>query len=675
MNHLPRWLRTAAVVFAVVTACAQPSHADGEMLTIRRAEPPSWWVGLPADQVQVMVYGEDIARTEPALVPSEVPATPRCRARDGDTPVSVEDPMASNACVKPAPAPDAEVLLTDVQRTENPNYLFLTLNIGANAPPQTLQIDFERDGEVAGQLLYPLLMRDPARIDAPGFAPSDVMYLITPDRFANGDPDNDSVPGLEDRLNREDHYGRHGGDLAGIRARLDYIADMGFSQIWLNPVLENAQPRWSYHGYAITDHYRIDPRFGRNSDYQALADAARARGIGLVIDIVLNHIGHQHWWMADLPGSDWVHHGEFVGTSHQRESLQDPYVAASDVRRFADGWFVPTMPDLNQRQPLLANYLIQHSIWWVEYAGLSGIRVDTWPYSHKPFLTEYARRLRETFPRLNIVGEEWTTNPSIIAYWQEGALRRDDHVSYLPSLMDFPLQDALVRGLKEPESWAEGLVRLYRVLASDFVYGDPMQLMTFPDNHDMSRIYTQLDEDIDLWKQAHVVLLTTRGIPHLYYGSELLFANPGTDSHGVIRREFTGGWPDHDADAVTGEGLTPEVRDAQQWLRRLLRWRRSAPAIHTGTLVHYAPNDGVYAYRRTDTNSGHSVVVAINKTEETVSLDPARYPELFEDLPAPAGTDVLSGDSLNARGPVTVPPRGARVIDFRPALTPDTSLQ
>ncbi|MEO0366994.1 MAG: alpha-amylase family glycosyl hydrolase [Pseudomonadota bacterium] len=640
---------------ALLIASCGALHAESYQIV--GTDPPSWWVGMADREVQVMVYGPDIAALEPALAPSLVLEPPRCTARDGK---KIEIDASDTGCIRNLAPEDALVELTDVKRTDNSNYVFLTFSVGENAPSQSLQIDFELDGNIETTLLFPLLDRH--REAGDGFSSEDVIYLVTPDRFVNGDPANDTVAGYDDTLNRDENYGRHGGDLQGVIDRLDYIHEMGFTQLWLNPVLENAQPQWSYHGYAITDHYRVDPRFGDNALYQTLANSARERGMGLIIDIVLNHIGNEHEWMRDLPASDWINYGgEFVGTNHQREALHDPYASEDDRQRFADGWFVPTMPDLNQRNPLLARYLIQHSIWWIEYAGLSGIRVDTWPYSDKAFLTEYARAVREEYPDINIVGEEWTTNPSLTAYWQAGSPRSDSYESHLPSVFDFPLQAALVEALNEPESWSTGLVKIYRTLANDFLYGDPNQLVTFPDNHDMSRVFTQLDGNLDRWKQAHAILLTTRGIPQLYYGSEILFANPDSDSHGVIRKEFSGGWPDHTADAVTGEGLTDEQREAQSWLRKLLNWRKSSPAAQTGKLTHFAPRDGIYAFRR-DAETGTTIVTIINKNDTEVSVDRTTFAGLLPDTSV--GNNVMTGASANAERGITVPANGATILEF-----------
>ena len=522
---------------------------------IEHLEPPFWWAGMQDRRLELLVHGEDVAALEPVI--------------DHD-----------------------DVTIVAVHRSDNPNYLFLELLLSPDARAGRFRIDFRQADSVLLHHDYELRAREKGSAERAGFDASDVIYLITPDRFANGDPRNDEVEHLADGLDRGDPYGRHGGDLEGVIDRLGYIADMGYTQIWLNPVLENDQPESSYHGYATTDFYRVDPRFGSNALYRELARQAGLRNLGLIMDMVPNHCGSEHWWMDDLPAADWINHGgRFVGSTHDRTSLFDPHGAASDRERFSDGWFVPAMPDLNQRNPRLAAYLIQNAIWWVEYAGLSGIRVDTWPYSDKGFLTEWARRLTSEYPNLNIVGEEWLTNPALVAYWQRGTPRQDGYASWLPSLMDFPLHGAVMTGLREETGDGRGLERIYRMLANDFLYGDPGNLVVFPDNHDMSRVYTQLDERFDLYRVALVFFLTTRGIPQLYYGDEILMSNTGTDSHGVIRSDFPGGWPGDAVDAFSGKGLGTRQKEAQSLTRQLLNWRKTATAVHHGKLTQYAPED------------------------------------------------------------------------------------
>jgi glycosidase len=614
-------LRKILAIVWLVLVSATGMAAD----RIERIEPVSWWVGMQDQRLQLLVHGTKIADLQPAVQ-------------------------------------YAGVLVESVERVENPNYLFVNLRIAPTTRPGTFRIDFRQGRKSVASRGYTLNAREPGSAARQGFGPQDTIYLITPDRFANGNPGNDTVRGLPDGLNRTAPLGRHGGDIAGIRQHLDYLADLGVTQLWLNPVLENNQPEVSYHGYAITDFYRVDPRFGSNEDYRQLSLEARQRGIGLIKDVVLNHCGSGHWWMRDLPSGDWFNNGnQFKPTTHVREALQDIHAAASDRTTFSDGWFVQAMPDMNQRNPFLARYLIQHAIWWVEYAGLSGIRVDTYSYSDREFLTEWSRRLMEEYPSLNIVGEEWSSSPSLISYWQRGAKPHDGYVSYLPSLFDFPLQEAVVLGLKETDGWGTGLRRIYRVLAADNVYADPYNLVTFHDNHDMSRMLSSLGERQDLNRMALALLLTTRGIPQLFYGTEVLMNNPGTEDHGIIRSDFPGGWAGDARNAFTGAGLTEAERAMQQYTRQLLQWRRTAPAIRDGKLTQYVPYDGEYVYFRQ--SDAQTVMVILNNTATARTVATARFKDNIGS--ATTGTDVITRRSHALAGGIEVPAYSSTILELQ----------
>ncbi len=590
-----------------------------------RVEPPSWWIGMADNSLQLMIYAPSISQYQ----------------------VSTQYPG---------------VTVKNTHRTGNSNYLFVDLSIASNTEPGTVELTFSSPSREALSVHYPLTSRLAGSAQRNGFGPADVMYLITPDRFANGDHENDNVDGMPDQLNREAPYGRHGGDLQGIIDRLDYLADLGVTQLWLNPILSNDMPQHSYHGYAQTDLYRVDARLGNNALYRQLVDAAKQRGIGVIQDIVLNHIGSNHWWMNDLPSDDWINNNAiFRPTTHRRETLQDPHVAPGDTTDFADGWFVATMPDMNQRNPLLATYLIQHTVWWIEYAGLSGLRIDTFPYPDHDFTGRWARRITREYPNLNIVGEEWSLNPAIIAYWQEGndRARENGLAAGVPSMMDFPLHDALIRTLNAPaESWNSGLVTLYEVLASDFLYPDPYQLVVFPDNHDMSRIYTLLGENDANWQMAMTFLLTTRGIPQLFYGTEILMSNPGTESHGVIRSDFPGGWGTGPVDGFTGQGLTEKQRHAQAFLKSLLNWRKTATAIHNGKLTHYAPREGVYTYFRH--NEEQTIMVVLNRNDDEASVETTRFASMLGNHRS--ARNVLTNQPTPLNAPLTMPAKSAQIF-------------
>lgn len=545
------------------------------------------------------------------------------------------------------------VSIDSVVTGSSDNYLFLYLNLNEDLEAQTIQINLTKNG-ASSNLSYEFKSKEWTADDIIGFNPSDAIYLITPDRFANGDPSNDEIEGLKEGLNRSADYGRHGGDIQGIIDHLPYLDDMGFTAIWLNPVLINDMPEWSYHGYATTDYYKVDPRFGSNESYRALTDEARARGMKLIMDIIVNHCGLHHWWMEDLPFDDWLNFQDlpYQETNHQKSSLVDPYRADIDRKIMTDGWFVRSMPDLNQRNPHMAEYLIQNSIWWIEYLGLAGIRQDTYSYPDRDFMTDWTCRIMEEYPNFSIVGEEWTENPAVVSYWQRDKLNHDGYTSCLTSLMDFPLQMSLSKGLNEDEGWATGLRRMYEMVSNDFLYAHPEDLVIFPDNHDMSRIFTQVDEDIELLKIALAYTLTMRGTPQIYYGTEVLMSNPGTTSHGVIRSDFYGGWEGDEKNARTGEGLSEDALTVQEWLKKLLNWRKGSKVIHEGGLKHYIPYDGVYVYFRS--LDEETVMIVINKSDKEIDLKLDRFKESIKNKTSAKNildnTQIELNDSIKVSG-------------------------
>ena len=401
--------------------------------TIDRVEPPFWWTDMNNTELQLMVYGNNIDHLKPYI---------------NHKGISIEKTVSM----------------------ENDNYLFIYLNIDKNTVPGEINIEFkDAENKIILNHTYPILKRKKEAALIKGYDNSDVMCLITPDRFANGDASNDNIEGMPDKLSRGDKWGRHGGDIKGIIDHLDYFSDMGFTAIWLNPILENKQPQWSYHGYATTDYYKVDPRFGTNEDYLRLAEKGKEKGIKIVMDMIMNHCGSGHWWMADLPSKDWINNSDnFFQTSHRRTTLRDPYSSKFDTEHFADGWFVKEMPDLNQRNPQMATYLIQNTIWWIEYLGLAGIRMDTYPYSDKNFMSDWTCAVMDEYPNFNICGEEWSLSPIILAYWQDGKINPDGYTSCLPGLLDFPIQSAFIDALTEEDKWNSGMVKLYEMLSLDF---------------------------------------------------------------------------------------------------------------------------------------------------------------------------------------------------------------
>jgi len=616
-----RVLLAAAVILCGGIAQAHPR--------LDHVEPPFWWVGFKTPELQILVHGEGISDYRPKI---DYPG----------------------------------VEIKKVTRVKSPNYLFIDLLIAPDTKAGKFDISFKKNDGRKITYPYELKARQANSATRQGFNSSDAIYLITPDRFANGTPDNDSVAGMADKLNRADKDGRHGGDIQGIMDHLDYIARMGFTSIWITPLLENNQPDTSYHGYAITDFYKIDPRFGSNKLYRKLVRKARRKGVGVIMDMVANHTGSKYWWMDDLPDDDWINYaaeyfkGKYVNTSHRRTTIQDPYSAAGDRKLFSGGWFVETMPDLNQRNPLLANYLTQNALWWIEYAGLSGIRMDTYPYSDMKFMARWSKRIMTEYPDFNIVGEEWSLNPITVSYWQRGRQNKNGYVSYLPSLMDFPLNDALVTGLASKEEWAKGLIGIYKMLANDVIYPDPSNLVIFPDNHDMKRVFTQLHEDQDLFRMAMAFTLTMRGIPQIYYGTEILKTSPGEKDDGIIRSDFPGGWVGDKVNGFTGKGLSPDQKAAQEYLRKLLNWRKGKAVIHSGKLMHYVPENGVYVYFRY--NDTDMVMVVLNKNKTATELKIARFAEM---LAGHAGAlNVMTGTELDISRTITLGPRSATILEI-----------
>ena len=617
-------------IFALALLLLGCSTACAEEPGIARVEPPNWWVGFRETQLQLLVHGPGMGTFRPEV------------AHPG-------------------------VTIQRVERVDSPNYLFVYLDIAPGTAPGDFELRFiGPDGTLVHT--YPLLQKNPDPAHARGFDASDAIYLITPDRFANGEPANDTLDGLGDPADRSNPDGRHGGDIAGIARSLDYVKAMGFTAIWLNPLLENRMPEYSYHGYSTTDFYRVDPRFGSNASYRDLVARAKAMGIDTIMDMIVNHIGSEHWWMDELPADDWLNFQDDPRiTSHEHITEQDPYASQHDRRMYSDGWFVFTMPDLNQRNPLLADYLTQNALWWIEYLGLAGIRMDTYPYPDKQYMSEWTRRVMLEYPDFNVVGEEWTVNPAAIAYWQRGQQNRDGYVSWLPSLMDFALQSALRVGLATAEGSAMadehpgGLLYLYRMLANDFVYPDPDALVIFPDNHDMARIFAQLGEDADLWRMAIAYVLTMRGVPQVYYGTEIQMTSPPTRVDGIIRSDFPGGWPGDPVNAFTGEGLSEQQLEAQAYVRTLLTWRRDRSVIHHGDLTHFVPENGTYVYFRHDADD--SVMVALNKNAAPIDLELDRFSERLQGFAA--AHDVVTGETLPLDATLPLPPRSVRVLDLR----------
>ena len=615
--------RRSLLLSLLITFCTLGSLAAQDY-KLDRVEPLHWWVGMENPELQLMMYGEDIGQLNPNIDYQGVD-------------------------------------IKRVQRTDNDNYLFVYLNISPQTQAGSFDITLQENEQQQLSYSYTLKEREEGSAQREGFNSSDAIYLITPDRFANGNPQNDEVANYADSLDRDDDYGRHGGDIQGIIDHLDYVEEMGFTAIWLNPVLENAMKSSSYHGYATTDFYKVDPRFGSNELYKKLSEEAEKRDIKLIKDIITNHAGSNHWWMADPPSKDWVHYpDEYQQTNHRRTTLHDPYASDIDTKQFTNGWFVKSMPDLNQSNPLLADYIIYSSIWWIEYAGLRGIRHDTHPYAGQEFMKDWTCRIMEEYPNFNIVGEEWSVDPLVVAKWQRGNTSPTDFSSCLPSLMDFPIQTTLTDALTSEESWGSGFVNLYETLSFDYAYANPQDLVIFADNHDMDRFYRQVNQDYDLFKMGMTYIMTMRGIPQFYYGTEILMSNEKHHDHGQIREDFPGGWESDSKNAFTGNGLSDKKKQAQDFVKKLVNWRKNNPVIHSGKLMHYAPKQGFYVYFRY--NQDKTVMVVLNKKDEKAPLKTDRFYEQLQGYST--GTDVITGDTYNLDD-MTVPARSSMILELK----------
>lgn len=594
---------------------------------IQHLEPAFWWVGMKNTKLQLMVHAKDVQNTNVSLNYQGV-----------------------------------EII--GVEKTNNENYLFINLNIKKNTPPGVFNIVFKKKNRIIYSYKYKLLKREKNSSLRKGFNSSDVVYLIMPDRFSNGDISNDSVEDLSEKADRKNYDGRHGGDIKGIISKLDYLQDLGITAIWNTPLMEDNQQRTSYHQYAITDYYKTDARFGTNADYALLSAECKKRGIKLIMDMVTNHCGLEHWWMKDLPSSDWLHqYDKFTNSNHRKTTIYDPYATQEDIDLNVNGWFDGSMPDLNQKNQLLVNYFIQNNIWWIEYANLSGIRMDTYPYNDAKGMATWAKAIMDEYPNFNIVGETWLSTASEIAYWQKDALNADGYNSYLPCVMDFQLSDAIARAFnQENDNWSDGLIRLYNSLAKDYFYPHPENLFIFAENHDTDRFMTMVKGDFSKYKLMMSFLLTTRGIPQIYYAAEILMDGKKSDGDGLMRKDFPGGWPHDERNAFEESGRTEKENLAFDFTKKLLNWRKANPVIHTGELKHFIPQNNIYVYFRT--NKEKTVMVILNNKNEKQKLKLDRFHSYIKNYST--GIDVTTGEKINLKKSYfSINPRQALILELK----------
>ena len=584
------------------------------------AEPAFWWSGMKNPELQLMVYGENIASFRP----------------------SVSYPG---------------VKLKSSVALESPNYLLVYLDV-ENAQHGTFDITFTKDKKQI-KMPYELKARKKDACKIKGFDSSDVLYLIMPDRFANGDPSNDNlVMKTAYKTDRNDPSARHGGDLAGIEKHLDYIEDLGVTAIWLNPVLENDMQGGSYHGYATTNYYRVDPRFGTNEDYVRLIDKTHAKGMRVVMDMIFNHCGSDHIWMKDVPSKDWFNNlDKYVETSHVKEVYFDPYASEYDTKRMVDGWFVPSMPDLNQRNPHVATYLIQNSIWWIEYSGVDGIRQDTYPYADYKMMVDWCNAIYREYPDYNIVGEAWMNQTMGTAFWQKDSKLNERGNTMLKSVMDFRLM-----GLSHSAFFGDagGMQALYEHLAYDYAYADIYNVLRFLDNHDTDRFLPAMPEKLDAFKQGIAFMLTIPGTPQFYYGTELLMNGTKQKGDGYIRLDVPGGWPGDAVNQFEASGRTDIQNEAWNYMQKLLKWRKGNEVIAKGKMKHFVPQNGVYVYARNLNGKQVVVIMNGNAKESVLLLD--RYDEILKGYTS--GKDVITGKVVSLQKELTLGAKDVLVLEL-----------
>ena len=626
-----------ALVAQVLTMSAAKSK-----VVIDRIDPTDWFVGLKNPQVQLMVYGKNIAAVQ--RVATDYPG----------------------------------VVVDSVVRLDSPNYLFVYLNL-RQAKPGTMTLQFDKV-----KVQYQLKQREMAGDKRIGFDNSDVLYMLMPDRFAQGQGHQPQVKGMRPyKEDRSQPSLRHGGDLNGIREHLDYFNELGVTALWLTPVLENDSPDSdngysTYHGYATTDYYRVDPRFGTNDDYRRLCDEAHQKGLKVVMDMIFNHSGFEHPWTHDMPSKDWLNLPQwlveskgtsdargtsFLQTSYKLTPVKDPYASQVDLKETTEGWFVPTMPDLNQRNPHLMRYLIQNSIWWIETIGIDGIRMDTYPYAFAEGMAQWMKELDEEYPNFNTVGETWVTEPAYTAAWQKDS-RLSEHNSYLKTVMDFSFFDKLAQAKnEETDAWWKGLNRLYNSFVYDYLYEDPTHVMAFIDNHDTDRFLGNGHDSLAL-KQALALLLTVRRIPQIYYGTEIMMNGTKEITDGHVRKDFPGGFPGDKHNAFTREGRTRAQQSMFNWLSRLLHWRRGNETIIRGYQTQFIPYNGIYVVtRRWHRNT---VMTILNGTTQDAVLDISRYQELFDDgQDVSRVQDIPTGRYYDLTKNLTLKPRQTLVLEFQ----------
>lgn len=592
---------------------------------IEKVEPPFWYAGMQHSAVQILFYGKDISQYQVS---------------------------ASN-----------DIAITDINKTENPNYLFVTIDTKQVAATDFV-FTFKQKGKKTLQQPYSLKNRKAQSAERKGFDSSDVMYLLMPDRFANGNKNNDSTSDTKEKYNRDLPGGRHGGDIEGIIKNLDYIAATGATTIWSTPLCEDNDAKFSYHTYGQSDVYKIDPRYGTNQDYARLAAELHKRKMKLVMDYVTNHWGIEHWMIKDLPTKDWINQFEkYTQTNHKRTVIHDINASEIDKKVAIDGWFVPSMPDLNLKNQLTLNYLIQNAIWWIEFADLDGFRVDTYNYSDPAGIATWTKAITNEYPNFNIVGEVWMQSQAQMAFWQKdskvAAIQNYD--SNLPSVMDFTLYEATTKAFNEDDAgWDKGMMRFYDNFANDFLYPNPNNILVFAENHDTNRINETYKNDLGKYKMAMSILATVRGIPQIYYGSEIGMAGNKDKGDAAIRQDFPGGWEGDTNNAFTNAGRTAEQKQYFDFTSKLFNWRKSKSAIHTGNMTHYIPENNLYVYFRY--NADDTVMVIMNNSNDKKTVATDRFKENIKNFTS--GKEVITEQTFDITKEVTLEPKSVLILEL-----------
>ena len=633
-----------AIAVAGMVSCGggtdfDPASVSDAGSRIERVEPLSWWTEMKTP-LQLLVKGEDISSWD----------------------VSIEGGKG--------------VEVSAVHKADSPDYLFVDVKISGNAGPGTYYIVF-RNGSETFKYPYEIAARQEGSAARKSFTTADMIYLIMPDRFANGDPSNDATDDTAEKPDRKEFFGRHGGDIQGIIDHLDYIAGLGATAIWNTPLLLDNEPEGSYHGYACADYYHVDPRFGSNGLYREFVGKAHEKGLKVIMDIVTNHCGTAHWWMQDLPFKDWIHvFPEYTGTNVCFSTNMDPNASQYDLNLQESGWFVPSMPDMNLNNPYVLNYFKQWAVWWIEYSGLDGFRVDTYPYNEKEPMSEWCAAILNEYPDFNIVGECWTSSIPQLAYWQGGNANKDGFDSHLPSIMDFPLQEAIWKGVPtDSQAWGEGMTKVYDCLSHDFVYHDLSKMMIFPGNHDTDRIGDVLKHNADRHRIVMAMMATMRGIPQIFYGDEMMFVSKDrSQGHGGLRVDFPGGWHGDEVNLFTEEGRASAAvntdgkpvakgfaADMHDYTQKLFQWRKDKKVIHDGKTMHFLTRDNTYAYFRYDDTD--AVFVYINNSRGKKNIPWSHYAEIAEGLHD--GRNVITGESVQVSGSTVVGPRQVLVVEYK----------